>query len=108
VSNKQINLPATSEVKVLINRIRRKYLRAEIDLNPSDDLPVSPPNDCQILRAGLIRLDSCLDGIKPKEVLAMIDCAKKSRGPKANQDDEDTKAATPSRKDAVTAATVRR
>src|SRR5437016_4822382 len=77
-----ISLAATDEVVNLLGRIRRKYVRAELNLNPDDDQPLSTgPGNGQILRAGLLLLDATLDVNKPNELVEIINRAKRRTGP---------------------------
>lgn len=112
------SLPATSDVVSLVNRVRRKYVKAVVALHPNDDEdePLDANlGDSQILRAGLIVLDLTLDLNKPKEVVKVIDRAKKRRGPHIDQssdgdsyDTEDKAPDTSPRNGAAKAAGTRR
>jgi hypothetical protein len=95
---KPFSLPATDDVVSLINRIRRKYTNAEMAVDPSEDGPLTQLGDSQILRAGLMRLCKSLDTLKPEEIIKMINCAEKRRGPQAdtpNDEKPDTPTHTP-------------
>lgn len=104
---KPYGLPRTEDVVRLMNRIRRKYAKAQMSLDPSEDGDLNDLGDSQILRAGLIRLNGSMDASqKPEEIIAMVECAEKRRGPHANTPETgklDTQAPSPSNGDVARA-----
>jgi hypothetical protein len=82
---KQYVLPRTEDVTKLFNWIRRRYAKAQMDFDPSEDGSFNELGDSQLLRAGLLRLKSSMaTSKKPEDIIAMIECAEKRRGPQTN------------------------
>ncbi|PYS25573.1 MAG: hypothetical protein DMF72_01325 [Acidobacteria bacterium] len=101
-------LSRTEDVTRLMNRIKRKYAKAQMKLDPSEDGAFNDLGDSQILRAGLIRLNGSMDtSEKPEEIIAMVECAEKRRGPHTNTSETgnlEAPARTPSNGDATRAS----
>src|SRR5690349_17330273 len=102
---KQYTVPCTDDVHTLVTRITNKYVRALVQLHPTDDagpLDADMP-DAALFTSALQALDDRLDLKKPEEIVEFIEPFKKKRGPHSEPGDVETHDLRP--KQAAKAAT---
>jgi hypothetical protein len=87
---KQYTVPCTDDVHALVTSITNKYVRAIVQLHPTDDhgpMDAGIP-DAALFTSALQALDERLNRDKPEEIVEFIELFKKKRGPHSERDEE--------------------
>jgi hypothetical protein len=87
---KQYTVPCTDDVHALVTSITNKYVRAIVELHPTDDDGPMAAGiaDAALFTSALQALDERLDREKPQEIVDFIELFKKKRGPHSERDEE--------------------
>lgn len=87
---KQYTVPCTDDVHALVTSITNKYVRAIVELHPTDDdgpMDAGIP-DAALFTSALQALDERLDRDNPHEIVKFIEPFKKKRGPHSERDED--------------------